>query len=68
MQIIDILLNSYHGFVWKLCLYILLPVIIIDFAVQKLPWFTKKEKKLVTCLAILIWLVVAIKSGFFKIS
>ncbi len=68
MHIIDILLNSYNGFIWKICLFILIPIVIIDFAVYRLPWFTKKVKRLIAWLAILIWLVVAIKSGLLLFS
>ncbi len=68
MNVIDILVNYNHGFIWKLFLFILLPIMIIDFAVFRLPWFTKVVKKLIIWLVFFGWLVVAIKSGFFRLS
>ncbi len=68
MNVIDILINSYHGLVWKLFLFILLPIMIIDFAVHRLPWFTKGVKKLIVWLVFLGWLVAVIKNGFLRLS
>ncbi len=68
MSIIDTIVNSYHGIVWKLLFFIILPVIIIDFVVHKLPLLSKAIKKLIVWLIFLGWLMFVIQNDFLKFS